>query len=537
MKEVKSNKKQGILILGFIFISLVLFNQYRWLQVDGDTMWHIKVGQWIYEHKTIPKQDVFSWLEGLKWTPHETGYDFFIYLIYKTSGFLGVRLWGLLLCLGSFVLCLKYNNEKIKGYGVSFWILSFLLVSRVMQVSRPTETSTFLILLNILVYTQSTDRKKLYLTFPISSFLMSWLHGGFILTLFIQMFVFLFADIIKWLHTKANKSEQEEYSKLIKDKIFTIFIGILAGMLNPLGYKAYLYYFSMDNTAYEKIAEWQPYQSPDLIVSFLLILSLISLSFGNLKQLEYRDLQKSLTMAFWFMLTLKYCRGANQLYLVLLMLGYEYIQNFISIVCNLLKPAKEIRGYKVLNIILSVFLSISLFVCTISLAYGSIKVVQSYTTKSDKEIYEEIAMPEYSYGCIEYMCEQGITDKYFNAYNTGGYMLFHDLKVFIDSRCDPYLAESSIVDNFRDISRYLDNQDTEQGWIDLSNKYDFDYIVLMPYVDGSASYINILLKSEKFELLYEDVSEVAFLFDTGKEDIEDETNNWYSKGYIFKINK
>lgn len=51
-----------------------LYSLYQWseLLLDGDTYWHVKTGQWIFQHGAIPATDPFSHtMPGAAWTAHE----------------------------------------------------------------------------------------------------------------------------------------------------------------------------------------------------------------------------------------------------------------------------------------------------------------------------------------------------------------------------------------------------------------------------------------------------------------------------------
>jgi hypothetical protein len=61
----------------------------------------------------------------------------------------------------------------------------------------------------------------------------------------------------------------------------------------------------------------------------------------------------------------------------------------------------------------------------------------------------------------------------FNHYNFGGYMIFHNLPVFIDGRCDPYVKEFDNPDIFGDYLKIIDFRD---GTVELLKKYNVKYI-------------------------------------------------------------
>ena len=76
------------------------------LLADGDTGWHIRTGEWILEHRAIPKVDLFSFTKtGQPWFAWEWGWDLLFGSIHKAWGLGAVALANLvLLCFVSALL-------------------------------------------------------------------------------------------------------------------------------------------------------------------------------------------------------------------------------------------------------------------------------------------------------------------------------------------------------------------------------------------------------------------------------------------------
>ena len=65
-----------------------------------------------------------------------------------------------------------------------------------------------------------------------------------------------------------------------------------------------------------------------------------------------------------------------------------------------------------------------------------------------------------------------------NHYNLGGYFIFNDIPVFVDSRCEPYLKEfghEPIMDDYFSMINFDDNA------IELLKKYNVKYIAAYDY--------------------------------------------------------
>src|SRR5689334_4825911 len=67
---------------------------------DGDTGWHIRTGDWILQHRAVPKVDLFSFTKtGQPWFAWEWGWDVLFSVIHRVSGLAGV-VFGNMLLLG-----------------------------------------------------------------------------------------------------------------------------------------------------------------------------------------------------------------------------------------------------------------------------------------------------------------------------------------------------------------------------------------------------------------------------------------------------
>lgn len=81
---------------GVLFVAacaFVIVVSSLWL-ADPDVFWHLKVGEWIAEHRAVPRADVYSWsCRGEPWTCHQWLWELVIYCLYEKLGLAG--LWGL----------------------------------------------------------------------------------------------------------------------------------------------------------------------------------------------------------------------------------------------------------------------------------------------------------------------------------------------------------------------------------------------------------------------------------------------------------
>ena len=89
--------------------------------------------------------------------------------------------------------------------------------------------------------------------------------------------------------------------------------------------------------------------------------------------------------------------------------------------------------------------------------------------------------------------------KLYNQYNVGAYLLFNDIPVFIDSRCDLYLKEF----NGLEYSTFDDAMNIQGKKYDYERLFDF-YGVTHSLVKKNSVLEKLFMKDDKFSILYED---------------------------------
>lgn len=81
----------NVLVLTVTLYALFLFAPR--VLADGDTYWHIAAGDWMLAHGTVPRVDPFAFTTtGMIWVPHEWLAEIFFSVAYRLGGWAGVVL-------------------------------------------------------------------------------------------------------------------------------------------------------------------------------------------------------------------------------------------------------------------------------------------------------------------------------------------------------------------------------------------------------------------------------------------------------------
>jgi hypothetical protein len=219
--------------------------------IDPDVWWHLKTGQYITEHKSVPHTDPFSYTRaGQPWVAHEWLTELLMYNLLRTTGFAGLivifaaivtaAFWLLYLRCGpaSYVagvatLCAAWATAPV--WGVRPQVLSLLL------------TSLWLLILE----RSERNRKLLWWTLPLTLLWVN-LHAGFALGLALSA-LYLTGESIE--HALGH-SRQSVPRLRIMALIFLL--DVLMVPLNPNGLRMFSYPIQTLRSAAMQnyIAEW-----------------------------------------------------------------------------------------------------------------------------------------------------------------------------------------------------------------------------------------------------------------------------------------
>lgn len=433
--KIKLDKKSFII---FMCVSLIAFLS---MGLGNDYFWHVKAGEYMVSNFKIPYFDIFSWygiVNNLYWMSHEWLSEVFIYIsryLFKDFGpyiFCFITYIVLLLIL---YICNKEKLQKNKLF-IIIWAALAVIIFSSFILPRPHMISYILLALTIYLLFDNynnKESKKIYFL-PIISLLWVNFHGGSSNLPYIFCFIFLIIGLIKFNFGKIT-SDRIDKKQLIRYLICGL-LCILVLFINPHGIKmiTYPYINMMDSFMINTIVEWF---SPTLnnsndYGSFILFIFVILVMLITEKKIRLIDL---LVLGLVLALGLKSRKFVPFVYIVSMFIIPNYVKEmdvnyskFHVVMCLVLVL---VSGYLLLP-----------------------KIEKSYT---DKIVSDKI---------INYIKEKK-PERIYNDYNIGGYLIYNDIKVFIDGRADMYSKH-----NFREA---IDIQ--FRGYKGLINYYNFDMII------------------------------------------------------------
>ncbi|MGC2187111.1 MAG: hypothetical protein WA607_01700 [Candidatus Sulfotelmatobacter sp.] len=254
---------------------------------DPDVWWHLKTGQYIAEHRSVPHTDPFSYTRaGQPWVAHEWLSELSMYELERTTGWGGLILFFAAVVTAAFFLLYLRCGPATYVAGVATLVGAWATVP--LWGVRPQVLSLLLTSLWLLVLDRSERNPKLlWWTLPLTLLWVN-LHAGFAVGLAVSA-LYLAGE---WIERRLGRSHQSSSGLRFAALIFLL--DVLIVPVNPNGLRMFSYPVeTLRSTAMQKyIAEWA---SPNFHHAeywpFLLVVlaTFVTLSWSRL-ELRLRDL-------------------------------------------------------------------------------------------------------------------------------------------------------------------------------------------------------------------------------------------------------
>ena len=565
-KEKKLEKKQIKVVFEILaIICLIIMAISITPKVfQNDTFYTIKIGQSIRTNG-IDYKDHYSWHNNLKYMYPHWLYDVVTSIVYDyCGGFQGLYIATIVLAAILGIL-LYYTNKKIMNNQfmsfitsmIQLYFMSDYTATRAQSVTFPLFVLTILMIEKLLV----TGKKRYMISLIIIPILIANIHSAVFPFYFILFLPYIGENIVKSMietnyiyeiyiivlkfiknkylnkikkleetDTRIEKYEEKitkikEKIKLKEEKIekfkektkksdtfklrisenknikklyIVVIIAVFTGLLTPLKDMPYTYTLRiMKGNTTQAVSEHQPMilinENKVLIASGIILALLI---FSKTK-IRLRDLL--------FIVGLYYLAimSRRQLSMLILFGGMilgrvltEFIERKNQTILN------EIEEY-----LTTIFGEIGILIIVLLITFKSIN------TKTKQPYIDESLYPVQASQWIKENLDYKKI-KLFNEYNFGSYILYEDIPVFIDSRCDLYTPEfngtynkNTKKYNGKDIfSDFLNTSQIATWYEDVFKKYGVTHVII-----GSNSKLSMLIsKNPLYNKIYNDKNFVIY---------------------------
>ena len=233
----------GLLVPIVLGSSLTIFN-------DGDVRWHIAAGQWMLDHRSVPRVDPFSFtFAGQKWLAFEWGSQLIYGSAYHFVGFGGVAAVVTAALVALHLVVVSEARRWVGPLGIAVTIILLDLILIPMILARPHLPGWVMLAVWLAVLLKAREASRVP-PLAAAGLMVLWanLHGSFAIGLVIAAVVALDACIkVGW-----------RWPTVRGWLIFGI-ASTLAAMVTPNGVQGFLHPLSVAQLqTLPLIVEWRP---------------------------------------------------------------------------------------------------------------------------------------------------------------------------------------------------------------------------------------------------------------------------------------
>lgn len=465
---------------------------------DNDFFWHLKTGEWIYQHLRLPSEDLFSYTTPvpLGAAQHFTLTAFWIsQLIYAAlyrhfgmSGIVGLR-------FVVFAALLYFMVKRRRGDNVLYSCLLLVFAISLLSafpLERPHAFSFlfFAALLFLLERRTSGPGSRLFpdaVLLPALMLVWANSHGGFLLgqviiTLFIVM------EGLKFLHPSLRPMNFEAYKSLLIVGV----LGIVFSLMNPNTYHGFemlrLNSFTLYvNKEYKSTLEAFRYFSNYAVFLWwsIMLLTFIGLT-ANRKNTDITQIALFSGLGYFSFTHVRYVPF--------------FLIAALPVICESFskgRPASLARTIAVPAALL------------IALVFARDEVANLKNLRSGHWIDEE----RFPVRAADFIAAHNLTGNMFNHFDWGGYLLWRlapERKVFVDGRC---LNEEVDWQAYAISLAYAGKGRAFPEWKRFLRQYDIRYVVIPPMFSSGRIFplANELMKSADWTLVLSDFNSLVFV--------------------------
>jgi hypothetical protein len=444
--------------------------------IDPDVWWHLKTGEYIAAHKSIPRVDFFSYTRfNRTWIAHEWLAELGLYELQGHFGF-GVLILTFAAAVATSLFCIYLRCGPAIYLAGAATVVAAWATAPVWGV-RPQVLSFLLASLWLLVLDRSEDHPKfLWLTLPL---ILLWvnLHAGFAIGLIFST-IFLLGALVERTSAEQRIGSHHKY---VRTASLVLLFDLLIVPLNPNGLRMFSYPIETLRSApmQNYIAEWASpnFHRMEYWPFLIIVLGVLTTLALSRKPVRLHELILTL-------LTLYASLAAIRMIPFFVLLAVPFIAKRLAD-----WPKSHARRLGLLQTTLNA----SIILCVASFAGVHVYQVIRQQPEMETRVFPAQA--------VVYLDKHPPAGPIFNSYNWGGYFiwkLYPPTRVFIDGRADLYGPE--VLDDFADAYQL------KASWEQVLRKWRIGTVIVPPN-----SPLAVYLKgAQGWKIFYQDSQALVF---------------------------
>jgi hypothetical protein len=471
------------LVMAIAFLGIVFMASRP--MIDSDTWWHLRTGQWILEHRSLPEVDRFSFTRsGTVWYYPGWLSEVLMTGVVSIAGLPGLNLlFTFLVVLSMVIIFLTMRGDPYLRAAI---LVLAAGASEIYWGARP-QVFTFLFGACFFLCLREFLQGKRNFLWLLPILMVFWvnIHGGFVVG-FILVLLAVVGQGLQFLSTRGPRSPEQ-----IRRVLWVIGTGLacfIACAINPYGIKIVAYPFQTVSIHFLQnfIQEWQSpnfhYWDAQLFL-VLFFITWAAIAFSP-KPMEKGD--------FFFLAVISYMgfvawRNTYLLSIVAPSIILDYGQPLIESLFPKWNPG--VVASKVQSFTNSIVLA-GLTVGVLAFSFYS-----NTPASIEASIRRQIPVD-----AVNFLSQNPGWGRILNSYNWGSYLLWNlpAYPVFVDGRTDLYNDEI--------LNQYLTFVNAQAGWQEILQQWDIHVVFLEP----SAPILQVLI-SEGWQVRYQDIQSVILL--------------------------
>jgi hypothetical protein len=440
--------------------------------IDPDLWWHLRTGEFIAQHRSVPHTDPFSCTRaGYPWVTHEWLTEVGMYELQLHAGFAPlILLFAAITAIAFFLLYLRCGPAPYLA-GIATLVAAWATAP--LWGVRPQILSLLLTSLWLLILERAENNPKLlWWTLPLTLLWVN-LHAGFALGLVLSA-LFLAGELVERRLAQQHSSFPKTNAHLPKATLILL-LDLFLVPLNPNGLRMFAYPIETlrSTTMQNYIAEWASpnFHRPEYWPFLLIILaSFATLCFSRIP-LRRRDLILLLVALYASLISVRMIP-------LFVLIGTPL---FVKRLGNW--PRTHPQPHKGFHT------SLNAVIILATATFAIVRFAQVIQRQPETEAREFPAR------AVGYFQQHPPAGPIFNLYDWGGYLiwkLYPKTHVFIDGRADLYGPE--LLHNFADVYQF------KGSWQQILQRWHIQTVIIPP-----ASALAIGLQSAPgWTIAYED---------------------------------
>ncbi len=416
---------------------------------DPDIWWHLKTGQYIAEHRTVPHADPFSYTRaGQPWVAHEWLSELLLYELERTTGSAGlILIFAAVLTAAFFLLYLRCGPATYVA-GVAALVAAWATVP--LWGVRPQVLSLLLTSLWLLILDRSERNPNLlWWTLPLTLLWVN-LHAGFAVGLALSA-LYLAGE---WIERALSRSPQRPSGLRIAALIFLL--DLLIVPLNPNGLRMFSYPIeTLRSPAMQKyIAEWASpnFHHPEHWPFLLIVLATFATLSWSRLELRPRDLLLLLVSLYAALVSIR-------LIPLFVLIAAPLVARRLGHWPRSDEGSPQPAAHVLLN-------GLILLVMAAFAAFHASHVIQRQA---------QVEIERFPARAVVFLQNHPPSRRIFNHYDWGGYLiwkLYPSTPVFIDGRADLYGRQ--LFDQFAETYQF------KGAWQQPFQRWGIDTVIVPP---------------------------------------------------------